>query len=121
MIKRQILLLILRIIVSSFGIWLCVTWFGTVNNRADLTIFVIAGTVFSLVNLIVKPLVKVMTLPLAILTMGISSILINIAMLWLTLQFLPGVEMSFWGIFLSSLVLSVINSLVNLLVPAYNK
>lgn len=120
MIRRQLLVLTLRIIASSFGMWLCITWFAQVSSTIDMTLFVIAGTIFSLVNIIVKPLLKLMALPLAILTMGISTIIINVSMLQLTLKLLPGIEMSFWGALASSFILSAINGLVNLLVPAYN-
>lgn len=121
MIKRQILVFLLRTAVSIFGMWLCITLFGHVESRADAALFVLAGVIFSLINSIVKPLAKTLALPLAIFTMGISTILINIAMLALTIYLLPGVSMDFWGVFWSSLILSLINSLANLLMPAYNK
>ena len=121
MIKRQILVFLLRTVVSIFGMWLCITLFGHVESRADATLFVFAGVIFSLINSVVKPLAKTLALPLAIFTMGISTILINIAMLALTIYLLPGVSMDFWGVFWSSLILSLINSLANLLMPAYNK
>lgn len=144
MIRRQLLVFILRTLASSFGVWLCVTWFGTVAAvvrdpcpagaqcfsagmpnpllGSDAWLYyLVAGLVFSICNSIVKPLVKVMVLPLAILTMGLSTIFINIGMIFLTLHALPGVEMSFWGALAASFVLSVINSLVNLVMPSYNK
>ncbi len=120
MIKRQILILLLRIIVSSFGMWLCITWFAKVSSPTDMALFVAAGTIFSLINAVIKPLLKLMALPLAILTLGVSTIIINVAMIQLTLRLLPGIEMDFWGALASSFILSLINSLVNLLVPAYN-
>lgn len=120
MIKRQILILLLRIIVSSFGMWLCITWLAKVSSPTDTALFVAAGTIFSLINAVIKPLLKLMALPLAILTLGVSTIIINVAMIQLTLRLLPGIEMDFWGALASSFILSLINSLVNLLVPAYN-
>lgn len=121
MIKRQIFVFLLRTIVSIFGMWLCISLFGHTESHADVALFVLAGVIFSLVNSIVKPLATTLALPLAILTMGISTILINIGMLALTIYLLPGVTMDFWGIFWSSLILSLINSLANLLMPSYNK
>lgn len=121
MIKTQILVFLLRCLVSSFGMWLCISWFGSVATPSDAALFVSAGIIFSVINSVVKPLVKVMILPLAIVTMGISTFLINVGMIWLTLHFLPGVEMSFWGFAASSILMSLINGLVNLLMPSYNK
>lgn len=121
MIKRQLLSFLLRIIISSFGMYLCITWFATTTTPLSTGLFVLAGAIFSLINSTLKPLAKLMALPLAIITTGISTLLINLGMIALTIYFLPGVTMGFWGILASSLILSLINSLVNLLIPAYNK
>ncbi len=79
-------------------------------------LYAAAGLIFSLVNSIVKPLVKIIALPLAILTMGISTIIINTAMVILTIHLLPGVAMDFWGAFVTSAVMSVINAVLNLII-----
>ncbi len=121
MIKGQILVFLLRWLVSSVGMWLCISWFGQVSAPTNAVLFIMAGLIFSLINSIVKPLAKLFTLPLAIFTMGISTLLINVGMVALTLQFLPGIEMDIWGFIASSIVLSLINGLANLLMPAYNK
>ncbi len=121
MIKKQALVFLLRCCASSLGMWLCISWFGHVSTPADAALFVSAGIIFSIINSVVKPLVKVMVLPLAIVTMGVSTILINVGMIWLTLHFLSGVEMSFWGFVASSVLMSLINGLVNLIMPSYNK
>ncbi len=121
MIKQQLLIFALRCLASSFGMWLCITWFGKVSVPTDLALFLIAGVIFSFINSIIKPLAKTMILPLAIITMGISTLLINIGMVWLTLKLLPGIDMRLWGIIATSLILSLINSLVNFVAPAYNE
>jgi putative membrane protein len=43
-----------------------------------------AGLVFSLVNMLVKPIVKLLALPLIIITLGIALFFINLLMLYLT-------------------------------------
>ena len=120
MIKKQILVFILRWAASSLGMYLCITWFGTVNAAETFStpwvLYIVAGLIFSLVNSIVKPLVKMLALPLVIVTMGISTLVINTAMVVLTIYLLPGVEMDFWGAFCSSLILSLVNAVMTFLV-----
>lgn len=122
MIKKQIFTFLIRWAASSFGMYLCITWLGQINPEAGETfsepwlLFAAAGLIFSLVNSIVKPIVKMLALPLAILTMGISTIIINTAMVILTIYLLPGVEMSFWGAFISSAMMSVMNAVLNLII-----
>lgn len=122
MIKRQIFTFILRWAASSLGMYLCITFLGTVTPESQEVfsqtwlLYAAAGLIFSLVNSIVKPIIKVLALPLAILTMGISTIIINTAMVVITIMLLPGVEMSFWGAFISSAVMSVVNAVLNLII-----
>ena len=122
MIKQQILVFLLRWIVSSAAMWLCISLFGQLKDISNsFWIYVGAGLVFSLVNSIVKPLATMFSLPLIILSMGIFTFILNIAMVGLTIWILPHVTMDFWGAALSTIVISLINGLVNFLVPAYNK
>ncbi len=119
MIRRQIIVFILRWIASSLGMYLCINWLGTIGPESSEAfseswlLFAAAGLIFSLVNSILKPLIKIFALPLAILTMGISTIVINTAMVILTIYLLPGVEMDFWGALISSIVMSSINTILN--------
>ncbi|MBR0460960.1 phage holin family protein [Candidatus Saccharibacteria bacterium] len=121
MVKNQILIFLLRWAFSSAGMWLCITLFGHLSSEPTFWLFVVAGLVFSLVNSIVKPLATLISLPLIILTMGIFVVIINTAMVGLTIWIMPGVEIGFGGAVLSALTMSMINYLVNLLVPEYNR
>lgn len=121
MIKKQFLIFLIRIALSAFGMWLSIMLFGAVDHPASLLLFVSAGVIFALMNAVLKPLMKILALPFAILTMGISTIFLNTAMIAITIRILPGVTMPFWGEVVSSLLLSVINGLVNSAVLEYNK
>ena len=119
MIKQQIAVFLLRWLASSFGMWICITLFGTITDPTyDIWLFVIAGLVFSLVNAVVKPLLTMMALPLIIVTLGIFTFIINIAMISLTVWIIPEVQMSFGGALLSAIVMGMINSIANFLVPS---
>ncbi len=122
MIKRQIIVFLLRWLASSVGMYFCITHLGTINPESSATfseewiLFAVAGLIFSVINTVIKPLIKMLTLPLAILTMGISTLIVNTAMVVLTIYLLPSVEMDFWGAFLSSILLSAINYVLNLFI-----
>lgn len=123
MIKLQLFAFVLRWLASSIGMFFCLTYLGTINPE-EVTVmqthgwmlYATAGLIFSLINSIVKPLIKVFALPLAILTLGLSTLILNVAMVWLTIYLLPGVSMDFWGIAITSVVMSVINSILNFLI-----
>lgn len=122
MVKRQIILFLFRWLVSSAAMWVSIKWFGSVAPGADTPwLYVSAGLIFSLINTIVKPIATIIALPLIFITMGIFVLILNAAMVGLTIWILPDVNMDFGGTILSCLMISLINYLVNLMVPAYNK
>ncbi|MBR2864626.1 phage holin family protein [Candidatus Saccharibacteria bacterium] len=121
MIKNQIIEFIIRSVLSAFGMWICISLFATVNGDLGFWIFVVAGLIFSLFNAFVRPLVTMFALPLVVLTMGLFTVLINTAMVSLTIRFIPNVTMGFGGAVLSSLVMSVANGLVNYWPTPYNR
>ncbi len=119
MIKLQVFGFLLRWLASSIGMYFCITWLGTITegspaaNAEAYILYGIAGLIFSIMNSIIKPIIKIFALPLAILTMGISTLVINTIMVVITINLLPGVEMSFWNAMLSSIVLSLVNGVLN--------
>lgn len=59
-------------------------WFSISNPWGGniYMVFAILGTLFRLFNGIIKSIIKVLTLPFAIITLGLSSIVINIAIIY---------------------------------------
>ena len=68
---------------------------------AEWQIFVLVGAVLGLVNFFIKPVLKIVTLPLRILTFGLFGLVINMLMIWLVdiffLEFtIQGIIPLFW-------------------------
>ena len=75
---------------------------------------IVAGAIFGLFNLIVRPLALLLSLPALILTLGLFYFVLNGILLWLAQFVLPGYRVS--GILagiLGSLVLMVLTGLVH--------
>ena len=121
MIKRQIIAFLLGWALSTLGMWISITLFGTITGDYDIWLFVLAGLIFSLVNTIIRPLATVFSLPLIILSLGLFTILINTAMVALTIWLVTNVTMNFWGAALSSVIMSIANGLVNFSLTPYNR
>jgi len=76
----------------------------------------IAAVVFGLLNLLVKPIVKLITLPINVLTLGLFGLVINGALLWFVASFVDGFAItSFGAAFLGALILSFVNWLAHLI------
>ncbi len=73
----------------------------------------IAGTVLGGVNYLLKPLVKLFSLPMIILTLGLFTIVINIGLLLFTALLLPSLAIhGFWAAFWGIIIISLTNHLV---------
>jgi putative membrane protein len=121
MLYKLIWLLLFRWAASTLAMWVCITLFADMEVEPSFWLFVIAGLVFSLVNSIVKPFATLLALPFIILTMGLFVLILNAAMVGLTIWVLPDIKISFGGAVLAAITISIINYLVNLLIPSYNK
>ncbi len=74
----------------------------------------LAGLLLGLFNLLIKPIVKVLSLPINILTLGLFNIIINAGMLWIVDLIIKGLEIvGFWGYIWSSLVISIISIVIS--------
>jgi putative membrane protein len=78
----------------------------------------IAVVVIGLFNATVGLLLKIITLPLGILTFGLFFLVINAVMLWFSSKFVPGFRVeTFKAAFLGALALAVLHLLFGFLLP----
>ena len=69
-----------------------------------------AAVVLGLANAFLKPVLLVLTLPVNIMTLGLFTIVINVFLIWLTDQIVPGFSVAgFWWAVLFSAVLFFVN------------
>lgn len=105
--------MILRFLLSSVAVVLT----AYLLPGADVTDFwtaMVVAFVLSLVNIFVKPLLILFTIPVTVLTLGLFLLVINAMMILLTDYFVNGFEVDgFWWALLFSLILSLFNSLFN--------
>jgi len=90
-----------------------------VTQGADTIGIVLAylfiGLIFGVVNALVKPVVSLLSLPLTILTLGLFTIVINAAMLYLTSwlsSYTPvhfTIDSFFWTAVLAAIIITVIS------------
>jgi putative membrane protein len=76
----------------------------------------VAGAIFGLLNLIVRPIAMLLSLPFLVLTLGLFYFVLNGLLLWGFSQFMPGYHVSgLWAGILGSLVIMVVNWIVSAL------
>jgi putative membrane protein len=93
---------------------------GTNRERA-LTLLGVA-IIFGLVNAIVRPILRLLTLPLVVLTLGLFLLVLNALMLllteWIAEQFDLAFQVDgFWSAVLGALIITVVSFLINIVLP----
>ena len=79
----------------------------------------IFGLVLSLINISIKPLMQILSLPISVITLGIFYIVVNTLMLYLAAWLANGIFqvgidiMSFGSAFVASIVISIVSALMN--------
>jgi putative membrane protein len=69
-----------------------------------------AALVFGVLNTILKPLLKLLTLPLAVLTLGIAWFFVSLLMLWLTDLIIGAFDVSgFWNYVWATIIVWAVN------------
>jgi len=78
----------------------------------------IAALVIGLVNILIKPIITILTLPINILTLGLFTFIINAALFALAAFFVPGFQI---GGFIPALIGSILFSILSMLINASGK
>jgi putative membrane protein len=73
--------------VASF--WLADRFVPGVEFTGSIKYLIISGAILGLINFFVKPVLKIITLPLRLLTLGIFGWIINIIIVWAVDIFFP--------------------------------
>jgi putative membrane protein len=83
----------------------------TVAGAGDL---ILAAAVFGILNTFLKPLARLLTLPLAIITLGIAWFFVSMLMLWLTQAIISGVDIhGFWTLVWATIIVWFANLLLD--------
>jgi len=113
--------LLLNWVLSALAVWIVAHVVPGISVSGPLAAL-IAALVIGFINATVGLLVKVVTFPLTLLTLGLFWFVINAVMLKLASALVPGFEVrGFLAAFLGAIVLSVVSSLLHWLVKPDSK
>lgn len=116
---------LIRIVVNAFAIWVVtlmpalqvtVTPFPPGETLQLVLTLLVVALIFALVNTIVGTVIKIVAIPLYVLTLGLISLVINGFLLWLTAAitglFGWGLHVgSFWWGIVAALIIGIINAI----------
>ena len=78
-----------------------------------------AAFILGAVNMVIRPIMLFITLPINILTLGLFTLLVNGLMLWITSQLVSGFIIdSFFSALIGAIVLSIISTILSFILKA---
>lgn len=109
--------MILRVVVYLVGACLAVLFLGELfqggiieyDSPESVLVF---GLIVGLLNAFVKPVLRVITLPLTCLTFGLFALVINAGLFALAAWIAPGISANLWGILAGALTATLIGSIM---------
>jgi putative membrane protein len=117
--------LVLRLAINALALYLAVGtgWIAGIEGESTQWWgYLVMALIFTLVNALLKPVLKLLTCPLILLTLGLFTLIINTLLFWLT-GLLGGVLGSgfgyrietFWAGLLGALLVGVVNTVLTLI------
>ncbi|WP_182049690.1 phage holin family protein [Changpingibacter yushuensis] len=119
---------IVRAVVNAFALWVCVQFLTGVSLSASGTqtqliiYYLIAGVIMAVINVLVRPIFVVLSIPLYIVTLGLFFIVINALMLlltsWATSHLDIGIVVdSFGWAIIGGILIGIVNVVVDWILP----
>lgn len=107
---------ILNILASALIVFVLAKFIPGVEIK-DFTTSIIVFIVLSICNMLVKPILILLTLPITILTLGLFLLVINVIIIYITDALISGFQVNgFFSALIFSLLFSLFNSISHKLI-----
>jgi putative membrane protein len=115
------MLFFIRLLVNAAALWVATQIVPGVSFSGGALPLLGVALVFGVVNALIRPVAKILTFPLIILTLGIFALVINGLMLWLTSSLSSALGLGFhvsgfWAAFWGALVVSLVSTILSLFI-----
>jgi putative membrane protein len=122
---RLVFKFLLRWIVNAFGLWLAVRLFGTGYSTADFTaessVFLVAGLILSVINILLRPIVVLISLPVTIVTLGLFMLVVNGLMVYFALRLSPDISITFGHAIIAGVIIGLVNYVMSGIMKAQKR
>ena len=113
--------IISRLLINAAALWAATRLVSGISFGGDWRLLLVVALVFGVLNVAVRPILMLLTLPLFILTLGLFTFVLNAVMLWLTSVVSDALGLGFQvegfrAAFLGALVVTVVSFVLSLFV-----
>jgi len=103
-----------RWFVCSLGLWIAANFLSSsINYGSRLRVIIIAGLILAIINIVIKPILIIFSLPALLFTLGLFMIIINGLTVYLASVLYKPLEITnFWAAVFAGMVIGLVNYLV---------
>ena len=110
-----------RLLINAAALWAATRAVPGISFEGDWRLLFVVALVFGVLNVLVRPVVTLLTLPLLIVTLGLFTFVVNALMLWLTSAISDALALGFSvrgfrAAFVGALVVSIVSFALSLFV-----
>lgn len=100
--------------VCSLGLWLAASFLSThISYQNELSVVLIAGLVLAVINILLKPILVILSLPAIMFTLGLFMVIINGVTVFLVSKLYHPLHIdNFWAAVFAGMVIGLVNYLV---------
>jgi putative membrane protein len=115
---------VIQILVNAAALWVAVVLVPGLNwSGNEWWKFLLVAVAFSLINTYIKPILRILTFPISILTLGLFLLVINALLLLLTGAISDQLHLgftvaNFWAALLGSIVISIVGWILSMVIGA---
>ncbi len=114
MATKSIINFITRWLVCSLGLWIAASFLSNDISLSNKVIYIIiAGLVLAIINLVLKPILVILSLPAIVFSLGLFMIIVNgITVYTVSKLYHPLHITNFWAAVFAGMVIGLVNYLV---------
>lgn len=103
---------LIKVLVSALALWAADYLLAGFSVAGGITGYLVAGLVLGALNTFIRPVLKLLTLPLIMISLGAFTVVINALILWFVPRITATVSITgLWTLLWATLIVSVVNML----------
>ena len=110
--------LLIRWAINAAALWIAAYFLPDVSISGSILDLFIVAAIFGLVNAFIKPILKLLTLPINLLTLGLFTLVINALMLLLTGWVSDALVINgFFPALFAGVIISIVSTILSWILP----
>ncbi len=107
---------LIRVVAYGVAAIIATLILGTISSRLlrfdEPSTVLLFGLVIGAINAFIKPIVRVLTLPITCLTFGLFAVVVNTVLFYFGASLTPGMDVGWWGAIFGSILTSLASGLM---------